>query len=189
MTEHYQELSSRAARGEKDALRELFALADQCKSEGKLDEASEAFRDSAIAYRISAFHNLNRAESLEKQFEWQTSVSKIYLRWIECNPNGLRKLPFPSIDATTEDIIQIVIELFRDTSFYDLFRYLEMELGSLGMHFFSPGGSIQRRVCGLLNEAFGIQDSECADYLESLRVRIGLDLLADEVSERLQSRK
>jgi len=53
------------------------------------------------------------------------------------------------------------------------------------MQFFSPGGSIQRRVVCLLSEAFGVEDFDYAEYLSNLEVRVGLDLLADEVAKRL----
>lgn len=185
MNVEYQNLSSRAARGEKDALRELFALADEFKNQGKLQDAVEAFRDSAIAYRISAFGNLNRAEAAESQSEWRAKVCEIYRRWIENNPSGLRKLPFPARGIGTEDIRHIVVEeLFRDGSFDDIFWFLQSKLGSLGMQFFSPGGSIQRQVCILLKEVFGLGDGRGSDYLKNIEVRIGLELLADEITKR-----
>jgi len=186
MNDEYENLKSRAVRGEKDSLRELFALADEYKNQGKLQKAVEAFRESAVAYRISGFRNLNRAETAESQSAWQTKVNEIYRRWIENNPNGLRKLPFPACGLTTEDIRQIVVhDLFSDGSFDDIFWFLESKLGSLGMQFFSPGGSIQRRVVCLLSEAFGVEDFDYAEYLSNLEVRVGLDLLADEVAKRL----
>lgn len=188
MNDEYQDLSSRATRGEKDALSELFALADEFKNQGKLQDAVEAFRESAIAYRISAFRNLNRAETAESQSAWQTRVNEIYRRWIENNPNGLRKLPFPACGLTTEDITQIAAhELFRDGSFDEIFWFLESKLESLGMQFFSPGGTIQRRVCSLLTEVFGLADGSNSDYLENIDVRIGLDLLAAEITKRRET--
>src|SRR5690606_385961 len=94
-SEEFKELSSRAARGEKNALRSLFAVADQYEKDGRFEEAAKVFHDSAIAYRISAFRNLNRAEQAEGEANWHRSVTEIYRLWVAKNPNGLRELPYP----------------------------------------------------------------------------------------------
>jgi hypothetical protein len=56
----------------------------------------------------------------------------------------------------------------------------------MGMKFFSPGGSIQRRVCGLLGFVFGLKkdDPYYTQFIQPTAVRVGLDLIADEIERR-----
>jgi hypothetical protein len=80
----------------------------------------------------------------------------------------------------------VVMQLLKEDRFIPIFVYLERVLAGLGMSFYSPGGSIQRRVCVLLSELFGVSepDEYSSKYLNSVAVRVGLDLLATEVIQR-----
>ena len=51
------QLIGSATKGDKESLRELFALGEQLLMDGNLDEAVKIFRESAICYRIAAFRN------------------------------------------------------------------------------------------------------------------------------------
>src|SRR5690606_4617198 len=127
--------------------------------DGRFEEAAKVFHDSAIAYRISAFRNLNRAEQAEGEANWHRSVTEIYRLWVAKNPSGLRELPYPANGITTQDIRRLIVnQIFQDGSFAAVFRLLEFTLESLGVHCYSPGGSIQRRTTALLSEVFGLED-------------------------------
>lgn len=187
MTDRYKELSRRATRGDVEAMRELFAYAEQHETEHRFREATEVFRDVAIAYRISAFRNLARAQDAESRVAWLDAVRIIYQKWLDENPNGLRKLPRPESEVDHECIRRVVVEqLVKEEPFVNVFRFLEDTLSTLGMEFYSPGGSIQRRVCQLLGEVFGLGISGWSEYLQHTVVRVGLDQIADEVAKRCQ---
>jgi hypothetical protein len=97
-------------------------------------------------------------------------------------PSDIKRL------ATSSDecIRRVVIEqLWGSDRFNPIFAYLEEILTALGMQFYSPGGSVQRRVCILLAELFGVGVTpEYVKYAKNPAVRVGLDLLADEIVRR-----
>lgn len=188
MNEPYQELSRRARKRDDNALRKLFTHAERCEDEKDFREAALAFREAASAYRISASRNLARAEDAESRAAWLSVVCDLYQRWIEANPSGLRDLPYDAPSVTRECIGHVVVfELLHEESFAPIFLFLEESLSAAGMEFFSPGGSIQRRVCWLLGEVFGLEGNRCSEYLRNSAVRVGLDLLADEVTKRCRA--
>ena len=190
MDKQYQELSRRASKGDADALFELFALAEQRKGEGNFNQATVAFRDAAIGYRTFAFRNLDRVKDADSRSAWLAEECNIYRRWIENNPNGLRELPYPAAGITRECIRHVVVDqLLEEDSFAALFSFLLTTLSSMGVEFFSPGGSIQRRVCALLGAVFGLEGSEESECLRNTAVRIALDPIADEVTKRKQEGK
>ena len=98
----------------------------------------------------------------------------------------MRDLPFFAPGITREFILKVVVEeLLKDEAFIRYFYYLQDVLSGMGENFFSPGGSIQRRVITLLSEVFGL--SRWRSYSHSFDVRVGLDPLADEVAKRWQN--
>ena len=186
MDEDYKELERRALKGDPDGLRELFRYAEKLNKENRDAEAIVAYRDAAIAYRVSASRNLARAEDAESRANWVTVREEIYRNWIEQNPDGMRDLPFFAPGITMEFILKLVVEeLLKDEAFIRYFYYLQDVLSGKGESFFSPGGSIQRRVITLLSEVFGL--SRWRSYSHSVDVRVGLDPLADEVAKRWQN--
>jgi hypothetical protein len=113
----------------------------------------------------------------------ESLVRDINRRWIVQNPNGHRdwEVVAPRIDD--ECVRRIVVEqLLHEERFASVFIYLDRELSALGMQFYSPGGSVQRRVWVLLGELFGLRDK--SEYIKHSTVRVGLDLLANEVATR-----
>lgn len=186
MDDQYKELENRALEGDPDALRELFRFAEKLNKENKHSEAMVAYRDAAIAYRLSASRNLARAEDAERSARLASVRDEIYRKWIEDNPNGMRDLPFSAPGIDREFIRKLVIEeLLRDDAFIHYFFYLEDVLLGMGERFHSPGGSIQRRVITLLAEMFGL--GRGYSYPQSVEVRVGLDPLAAEVATRFQN--
>jgi hypothetical protein len=185
MDEKYNELETRALKGEPDGLRVLFRYAERLDREDKDSEAIVAYRDTAIAYRISASRNLARDEDSEKHANWLTVRNEIYRKWIEDNPDGMRDLPFTAPGITRGFILKVVVEeLQREATFIQYFYYLQEVLTDMGESFFSPSGSIQRRVITLLAEVFGL--ARGYSYPDSIEVRVALDPLADEVAKRWQ---
>ena len=183
MDKEYKALERRALEGDSAAIRELFRYGEKQNKEKNYSEAATAYRDAAIAYRISASRNLERAEDAERRVRWSTFKEEIYQNWIKDNPNGLRDLPFPESWISKECIRNIVVEeLLDDDLFSQYFYYLQVVLSEMGVRFYSPGGSIQRRVIGLLAEYF--DPDRRYSYAKTIEVRVGLDPLADEVVKR-----
>lgn len=187
MNEPYEELSRRATKGDDSALRELFTLAEQREGEKDFQGAIVAFRDAAIAYRISAFRNLARANDAESSEAWSSAVRDLYKWWIDANPSGLRELPYSAPNITYDCIRSVVVDqLLGEEFFIPIFVFLEDSLTEMGMQFYSPGGSIQRRACQLVGEVFGLGYGEKSEYLSDQSVRIALDFIVDEVAKRCQ---
>lgn len=188
MSGNYEEISRLASKGDNNAIRELFKLAELHESEGNFKDSSILFRESAIAYRISASRNLARIDDVHQEIIRLMVASDIYKKWIESNPNGLRELPYSIPSISRQCISDIVVgQLLDNESFIPVFYFLEDKLSEMGMKFFSPGGSIQRRVCGLLAEMFGLDGIDTSEFIRNTAVRVGLDLLADEVAKRCLS--
>lgn len=120
MSDSYEELSKRATKGDKQALRELFSLGEKLFSEQQFQQAAAVFKDSAISYRILAFRQGARAEDAEKNAASLEIARQIYQAWIEKNPSGLRKTPFPAPrGADLSRIRDIVYEnLIHDSTFF-----------------------------------------------------------------------
>jgi hypothetical protein len=183
MSGNYDDLSRRGIKGDLQALDELMTLGTKSNAEGQFENAVKAFKEAAIGFRMSDLRNRWRAEAAEEQAKWADEVRKIYQTWIEENPGGFRQWSnmVPGIDR--ERIRQVVIEqLLHEEGFAQIFPYLERVLSDLGMEFYSPGGSVQRRVCVLVCELFGLEPH--SKWLDHSAVRIGLDLLASQVVAR-----
>lgn len=184
-SEEYKELSKKADKGDKHALRELFNLADKIRAEGSYQQAAEIFRDTAISYRISAFRNLARAEQAESESAWLKKVEQIYQRWLEGNLQGMRSIPYVAAGVDAEIIRKVIVDqLITDPDFQPVFGFLYAKLADLGMEFYSPGGSIQRKAIYLLLEIFGLSENGYSEYLKNIDVRVGLDLISDEIINR-----
>lgn len=183
MNDQIRELSRRAVTGDVGALRELFALAEHFEAERQFSESTVAFHEVAIAYRIAASRNLARAEDAERQAAYATRVLDIYRQWIENNPTGPRKLPY-DVPEATKGYSGAINTLLSDSSLGAVFVFLERSLSAVGMEFFSPGGSFERRLYVLLGAMFGADSdvpSYFSNYIRDTAVRVALDTLADEV--------
>lgn len=102
----YQKLIHLSTKGDEQALKDMFNLAEKLSDEQKHEEASKVFRDSAISYRISAFRNSGLAESANGEVYWLNEEIKLMKRWIEINPSGLRPL-LRVIEGITSEKITI----------------------------------------------------------------------------------
>lgn len=181
MDQEYDDLVRRATRGDSTAQAELMKLAEKQQEEHRLEDAVRAFRDAAIAFRIAAFRNDTRAGQAEGQRGTALQTVEIYRRWLAANPRGMRPLPRASHEFEFSVIMGIVNQLLDDPGLAPIFGYLFDELSSLGVQFSSPGGTIQRRVAALLSHVFSDEPRDPDGHLEVPAIRVGIDLLADEV--------
>lgn len=186
----YQELIRLSTKGDKQALEDLFNLGDSLLADCKLDEASKVFRDSAISYRISAFRNSGLAQSANAEAKQLKEEIELFKRWIEANPNGLRKLPKIVAGISSDFILEELRDrIWPDEKYSALIPYLESVLEKNSMQFYSPGGSSLRRIIALLGDYFGLSSPSWPGFLDHLEVRIGMDQLADEVESRFLASK
>ena len=187
MKEKVEDLSIRAIKGDPDAVNVLFDIAKDCEKNKQYENAAMAYREMAFACRILASRSREEKAEVEDELDVMALKGGICLWWIESHPDGMKKLPRTPSDIDSEFIRRTLIEeLLPDEKINFVFYYLEDVLTDMGMKFFSPGGSLQRKVCGLLEFVFGLAEARLpyTKFLESTRVRIGLDLVADEIERR-----
>lgn len=179
MHEKFREALERAAERDFATLRDCFVSAKRNGSDER----------SAIAAFHYA-HNAHSSEDTERDSEWIGKLCNIYRSWLRENPDGLKPPPYFEPEVSVERIRQIIVgQLLYEPPYPDYFRFVSESLSSLGVEFYAPGGSVQRRVWQLLIELFGIEDGEWSEFLYSVRVRAGLDELADEVAARCRNFK
>lgn len=178
MNEQYEELVRRAVMdGDAAALDQLMALGQQHEAARRFEDASKVFKAAAGAYRL-------RAEESERRSALARSV---YQKWFDANLCELRDWSSQAQNVDGECIRSVIVDqLWGNEQFNPVFIYLEEVLAVLGMQFYSPGGSVPRRIWVLLTELFGLEkrSKELSKYLDSEAVRVGLDLLASEVVDR-----
>jgi hypothetical protein len=196
----YEDLINLSTKGNKQALRGLFKLGEALIDKKDFDEASNVFKESAISYRIAAARNIGIANSLLSEVEALKQEVKFTYRWLDSNPNGFKDLPIFLTGINKEFVLQELRDkIWHDKEFENLISYLESSLIKHGMSFYSPGGSSLRRIVGLLNDYFGLTNdiykkatnssvkisNVKSQFIQHIDVRIGLDLLADEIEKRL----
>ena len=189
MDRDYEELVRQTTKGNEDALTALFALGERYSKEGRLEEAVQVFKDSAISYRIAASRNLSKAGAAEGSAARQSRLLEKYVQWITDNPAGLRPWPLDPIGVDSGYIHGLVMgELQMDERCMDLFQCLESELYRAGFEFSSPGLSPIRCIWLLLERLFGFGDGwpGLDPYLDKVQIRVLLDPIADEIVRRRQ---
>ncbi len=188
MDEQYQELCRLATKGNAKALSNLFSLGEKLEAEKKFQEATVAFRDAAISYRISAFRNSGHTEDALVREQYLIETLNIFRKWIENHPDGFRKLPYFESEIGYDFIRDTVIGNLDEFDW--VMTLLKKRLLELNMEFYSPGGSIQRRVCQFLDIVFNNSENDrLRTYLNDFTVRVFVDAVADAVAERYQKYK
>lgn len=180
----YEALIRQATKGDKESLRELFALGERLLTDGNLDEAVKIFRESAISYRIEAFRNAALREEAEFREKRRLSDIEIYREWLSRQAPIFEQLP-RSAEGITKEFIRNIMreEIWKDDSLLPLLAFIINSLSKCGMEFFSPGGSEMRRVGDQVKIYLGLGDIH-ESYLHHPDVRIGVELLADEIIKR-----
>ena len=183
MNERYEELVRRAViNGDASAADQLIKIGERHQGEGR-------FEDAAKMYKAVAGANLMRGKDVEHS---AAAALDIYRRRFDAHLCELRDWSGQAHKVDREYIRRVVVEqLWSDQQFAPIFAYLEDVLTELGMQFYSPGGSVPRRVWLLLTELLGVEkrSKELSKYLDSVPVRVGLDLLASEVVKRCDVRQ
>jgi hypothetical protein len=163
--------------GDAAALDQLMALGEQHEAARRFEDASKVFRAAVGAYRLWAEESKRRS----------ALARSVYQKWFDAHLCELRDWSSQAQNIDGECIRSVIVDqLWGNEQFNPVFIYLEQVLAGLGMQFYSPGGSVPRRLWVMLTELFGLEkrSKELSKYLDSAAVRVGLDLLASEVVNR-----
>jgi hypothetical protein len=186
----YNELVRQSTRGDDDATKKLFSLGEERASAGDFLGASEAFKDAAIAYRIARSREKGSRESSQNASRYDEAIRDMYRDWIVANPHGAKPLPIDQQEAGWLDRFPTTefIDLAKESPFDIIYYHLENELSRRGVEFFSPGGSIQRRVSQIAKVMIGMNvNAEYSQLLGDIEIRVPMDLIVDEVTRRAES--
>jgi hypothetical protein len=173
----YEEVVRRAVMyGDSSALDQLTQLGEKHLAEGRFEDAAKMFKAAAAGSRF-------KAEGLERYVRLTGDIRQ---RWFDEQLCELRDWRTEQSEGVNDEFIRQVVlgQLLNEDRFIPIVLYLV--LTDLGMSFYSPGGSIQRRVYVLLSVLFGVDELNDyhSKYLNSMAVRVGLDLLATEIVKR-----
>jgi hypothetical protein len=197
----YLELISLSTKGDKQALEALFAHAEKLSSMNKHEEATKAFKDSAVSYRISAYRNLNLAEEAKVEVNRLSHEIKLLKDLIGANSPKLRPLP-RMLDGLTKQFVwetvdyAIANESLINEQLQSLISLLNSTLDEIHCnnntlenidHY--GGATIPSRLTYLMEDYFGLGDSPFGSDLENINVRSLADLLAAEIEKRFYATK
>jgi hypothetical protein len=179
--DEYQALTRDAVKGYKQSLKELFLFGEKLLAVGRFEEAASVFREAAICYRISAFRNSAATEDAEGHINQRQLIIDQYHTWVEKHQSSFSPLP-RIVDGMTFEFIRTTVlnAIEEDGHMFQIMRFTCIAFENHGMEWFGPGGSQQRSIIWQLAIYFGLRDYQ-DNYLQYTDVRIGLDLLADEV--------
>jgi hypothetical protein len=144
------ELIRRSTAGDRQALEDLFLLATQARESGQFQEAATLFREAAICFRISTFRERSHKEAAESSALSLSTTLTLIDRMLVLT-DAIPPLSVKRKDIDREEIRKLVVE---DPAFWKatdgVMSFLEDRLSKLGIHFFSPGGSVERKLTSFL---------------------------------------
>lgn len=173
--------------GDAQSKKILMSIAQNYSDGNRQTEAMLIFKEVAAAYRVGEFRASAQMEDALKKQEALSSEIQLLEYWIQTHPQGFCALPRTVVDLFWLDPSERVKVWQSDEQCICAIRLLERELTEIGEHFFSPGGTVERRAVTLLQQYFGLEAMDDAHVLTIHRVRIALDTLADKIIERIMS--
>lgn len=183
MDDNYQELSLRASKGDEEALAELFSAGEKFEFNGQFKEASTAFKDSAVAYRIAAFRSKAQAEDAIAGKRYQIQLSQVLTDWIKNNPEGMRNLP-RKVPGLTEPVICELVARNRE-ELSALLVILYNKRSKLGKGF--SWARTENYVCGHLGAYFDGRIIPDSAYMRNPTIRVLLDSIANVVEAKFHA--
>lgn len=178
-TDKITDLLQRSTQGDREAIQALMELGDDYLKEGDIANAARAFKEAAISFRIDAFRQRTRLEEEEKESGWQKDlIENLFLGWLRANSKVL-PAKRPEILEIPEGKLAQILQSGELADRSIAVDFLVETLMSLGVEFYSPGGSPMRRILQLLRAFGGDERSWGREFLDDVRVRIALDHLVD----------
>lgn len=197
LNNNYNELSRRAAKGDKDAQKAIFEMAEQCEKDKSFKKAAELYREAAMDYRIAAFRNKMRTESPEssdnrvaRELALKDYVRNIYDRWIDSHPKGMHELPYDSQGLKRSEIYVFFQKgLHYEDDFNNVFNFFGEEVFGKEWNIVDPERRGKDLLMHLLEACFGFKDLPGINFVSKLStsIRVCLDLFADEIIKRYQN--
>lgn len=186
-----EELIRRAAKGDRQALDALFNAAKDAEANARFQDAAYLYREAAISFRIAAFRE--RAQKEEAESRVRSSTACIALIENVLSSTGTIPLLQPRVKQFDREAIrEVVVEdaVFANGT-RDVLPLLEERLSALGVQFFSPGGSIERKLTVLLWTLFAgvTPTSEHALWQKDPLVRLLVEYTCGLLEQRLQVRR
>lgn len=187
----YDELVRQSTKGSKDALDKLFAIGEGHLVSNNPVNAAKAFKDSAISYRIAVLRNEAQLEATQNEVDNLIEDIQILKEWISIFPNGHVDLP-KFVTGLNNETIEAAMygNLGRpsDPAIIRIYSFLNFHLAKCNKEFASINGNRPKFISGMLFSYFGLDitgrfysDFSTTDALNSIDVRVGLDLLAYKI--------
>lgn len=185
--DNIDELIRRSTKGEREALDELFSLAKKADEASQFQDATRLYREAAISFRISASRERSHSEEARSVAQAVTDELTLIEHMLQ-RTGAISMLGSKSLHVDREAIREIVIE---DSSFESATQQtlplLEGRLSKLGLHFSSPGGSIERKLTVLLWTLYSgvVETQEHALWQKDPIVRLAVQYISSLLEERL----
>ena len=167
-------------KGDKESLSNIYKIAIKYESDLDFEKAMYTFKQSTIAYRITAFGERAYKEEALRKAHQQKALTDVYQAWIEREVTNIPLL----VEGMNRDILLPIIrdEISCNHEFYSILYLLDIALKDNGVVFSSPGGSLTRWTIELISAYYGLSGYERKfNYIKIKKVRIALDLISDEV--------
>ena len=182
-------LISRSTAGDRNALDELFEMAKKAEEGGRHAESSRLFREAAISFRISAFRERAHREHAENTAKSVAAELKLITRILDLT-GFVQNLDRSAMTIDQELVRKLVVEDIRfDESTAGIFPLLARRLAERGMHFSSPGGSIQRKLTVFLWSVYSdfTRNAEREIWLQDSVVRLAVHYIMSIIESRIKN--
>ena len=180
------DLIRRATVGDREALEKLLDQAKRAEADGEIQEAARLFREAAICFRISASRERTHKEAAEAAAKGAAERLALLSEMME------RTAVVPSLRARASDVDRnaiwecVVGPLIHVSPTRQVIGLLEELLQEEGVEFSAPGGTIQRKLTGLLWTLYcGASPPPEEFWQQSPLVRLAVEYVCLELETRL----
>ena len=185
----YDELVRASTKGSKKATEDLFTLGESLLVKNDKDVAAKAFKDAAISNRIAAFRNAAELEASQNEVKKLVGDLDVFREWIAKFPNGQVALP-KMVDGLARKAIETLIygecKHPSDQEVIRHYRFLNFALELSNKEYAKLNGNRPVFICEILLSYFGLANQMNFDFVNSsVDVRIGVDLLAHTIEEKI----
>lgn len=185
----YDELIRASTKGSKKATEDLFTLGESLLVKNDKEGAANAFKDAAISYRIASFRNTAKLETSQNEVKKLVGDLDVFREWITKFPNGHEALP-KTVDGFDRKAIETLIygecKYPSDPEVTRHYRFLNFALELSNEEYAKLNGNRPVFICDILLCYFGLAKGRDFEFNKaSIDVRIGVDLLAHRVEEKI----
>lgn len=186
--QEYDALVRTSTKGNKKAIEDIFTLGESLLVKNSAD-AAEAFKDAAISYRIASFRNGALLEDSQNEVSQLVNNMNIFREWITTFSNGHVALPKAVEGLNKKDIEDVIYGECKYPSAPEVIRYYQFVNQALELtneDYAKLNGNRPLFICDILLCYFGLAKGRNFDFPNaSIDVRIGVDLLAHRIQEKI----